>query len=224
MSNILQILQITTQSPASWIQKIRPSNSEKVTQLRLSIERHLNTKLNDLQCFVANHHWEFIEKRTNPSTPLSVDVARKYGIHEVCDRFKVLSDKVNPNKNSVKQLYIKAPIASKEEVRRLCTVSTRKSLVIGKRKRIEDIEEQRRKDVEEKRLCVELDLEKKNVVVQNNECTLIHLDITKWVDMMIARWNVFEKCESMFLSDAEVMIGISVLQNVIKDKSVPNCD
>ena len=141
----------------------------------------------------------------------------KYGIHEKCDRYKVIPGKVKLTKCSVLQQYIKALIASKEEVKSVCIFTPRLSLAIGKRKRIDDIENEQRKDVEEKRMCVEVDLDFSNDLVQNNGCTLIDLDCTKWIDIMIACWDVFEKCESRFLSDAEVMIGISVLQNVIKD-------
>ena len=86
--------------PLAGFKKIRPSNSQKVIQLRSSIERHLKTKLNNLQCYVATHHWpiklvveQFIQKKSHPSTTLSIDDARKYGIHEACDRFKFSCDK-----------------------------------------------------------------------------------------------------------------------------------
>ena len=113
--------------PLAGFKKIRISTSSKVTQLRSSIERHLKTKLNNLQCYVANHHWpeqlvidQFVNTKSFPSTPLPSEVAKKYGIIEDNDRFLHDTDELCIQPKLAPQLMLKAPIASKETVRNLC--------------------------------------------------------------------------------------------------------
>ena len=145
--------------PLAGFKKIRHSpNSQKVIQLRSSIERHLKTKLNNVQCYVATHHWpiklvteQFITKKRFPSTTLSTDDARKYGIFDHCDIFKLKSNGNDSNTRNNKDTnqYVKAPISSKDTVKLLCkSCDSRLNIATRKRKRhglIEDDKKHRKK-------------------------------------------------------------------------------
>ena len=62
---------------------------------------------------------QFNDKNIYPSTPLSLEEAKKYGIHESCDRLMPDADEFIQPKTAP-QYMLKAPIASKDTVRNLC--------------------------------------------------------------------------------------------------------
>ena len=54
--------------------------------------------------------------------------------------------------------------------------------------------------------------------------TIMDLDRSKWIEMMVHQWNESNKCITTFLDDSQVKIGIAVLQNVLNIKSVISLD
>jgi hypothetical protein len=87
---------------------------------------------------------QFIDRNSYQSTPLSLEEAKKYGIHEYCDRLVPDADEFI-NQKTAPQYMLKAPIASKETVRNLCNFlddRIHSSAYRRKRKRMSNIEEE----------------------------------------------------------------------------------
>ena len=232
-----QYFQSQHNHPLAGFKKIRySSSSQKVIQLRSAIERHLKTKLNSLQCYIANHHWpqllveeQFIEKNAFPSTLLSSLDAKKYGIVDYCDKYKDVSSK----KKNIQ--FIKAPLVSKEIVNSLCStiVNDKVSSDKRKRKRLDEID----KVIEMKYKVVPVSVqtdepantaievkESDELIIKLNGITLLDTDSNKWIDIMRLRWIEKAKCVRTFLDDDIVKISILLFQNVLNSKSVIELD